>query len=104
MQRGLRLFGIIPLLVLLAVWEVLARSGVYSAALLPTPLEVGRVLISDAGDLLKHTRIETGAIFEPVDTRVDFVELGGIAAEYAWHRLAQEFVHFHLRDCVGFRQ
>jgi|KBSSwiStaDraftv2_1062776.scaffolds.fasta_scaffold27559_3 ABC-type nitrate/sulfonate/bicarbonate transport system permease component len=56
MQRGLRLFGIIPLLVLLAVWEVLARSGVYSAALLPTPLEVGRVLISDAGDLLKHTQ------------------------------------------------
>ena len=51
-----RFLGIVPLLALLAVWEVLARSGVYSAALLPTPAEVGRVLVSDAADLIKHTQ------------------------------------------------
>jgi len=40
-------------------------------------------------DLLKHARIETGAIFEAVDAGVDFAELRGIVGEYAWHRFAQ---------------
>ena len=52
---GSQFFGIIPLLGLLILWEVLARSGLYSAALLPTPGEVGRVLINEAPSLLKHT-------------------------------------------------
>jgi ABC-type nitrate/sulfonate/bicarbonate transport system permease component len=55
-MRASRLYGIVPLLLLLLVWEVAARSGIYSAALLPTPAEVGRVLVSDYADLLKHTQ------------------------------------------------
>lgn len=51
---GSRFLGFAPLLALLVIWEVMARSGLYSAALLPTPAEVGRVLVNDAGELLKH--------------------------------------------------
>lgn len=48
--------GVVPLLLLLILWEITTRIGVYSSALLPSPAEVGRVLLSDADSLLRHTQ------------------------------------------------
>jgi ABC-type nitrate/sulfonate/bicarbonate transport system permease component len=54
--RTSQLLGFVPLLFLLLVWEITVRAGVYSSALLPSPGEVGRVLITETDSLLRHTQ------------------------------------------------
>jgi ABC-type nitrate/sulfonate/bicarbonate transport system permease component len=51
-----RFMGVMPLLGLLIIWEIAAKSGAYSAALLPAPAEVARVFVSDAAELMRHTQ------------------------------------------------
>ncbi|KMO18072.1 ABC transporter permease [Methylobacterium indicum] len=57
MARSLRRapIGILPLLALLAAWELASRAGVYSAALFPSPLEVWSVFTDEGPLLLRHT-------------------------------------------------
>ena len=54
--------GAIPLLVLLAAWEMTSRSGVYTSVLLPSPTDVVKVFINDWSDLLKHTQASVSRV------------------------------------------
>ncbi|MEJ0069920.1 MAG: hypothetical protein WDO24_15710 [Pseudomonadota bacterium] len=55
----------IPLVLLIGLWEVVSRVGIYSSALLPAPSEVLQVFVRQWPELLKHTeasmaRVTTG--------------------------------------------
>lgn len=56
LRYAYRCLGIIPIFVILLVWEITSRAGVYSSVLLPSPAEVGRVFVKDFADLLRHTQ------------------------------------------------
>ncbi|MBV8168757.1 MAG: ABC transporter permease [Alphaproteobacteria bacterium] len=54
-----------PLVVLVALWELVYRAGIYSSVLLPAPSEVLHVFLTQQDELLKHTgaslaRVVTG--------------------------------------------
>src|SRR6202035_2055278 len=49
------LLGLIPIALLLIVWELATRSGSYSSVLLPSPSAVAIVLFRDWSDLARHT-------------------------------------------------
>lgn len=51
----LALLGASPLVVLLALWELVYRAGIYSSVLLPAPSEVFQVFLNQPDELLKHT-------------------------------------------------
>src|SRR5882724_6351822 len=44
-----------PLVVLVALWELVYRAGIYSSVLLPAPSEVFHVFLTQYPELLKHT-------------------------------------------------
>jgi ABC-type nitrate/sulfonate/bicarbonate transport system permease component len=49
------LLGCAPLVVVVALWEIVYRAGIYSSVLLPAPSEVLHVFLSQSAELLKHT-------------------------------------------------
>lgn len=49
-----RLVGIVPILVLLMVWQAAALAHFYPEVLLPPPLAVARVFVTDHAELLRH--------------------------------------------------
>lgn len=57
-----RLLGVIPLVVVLALWQLVHSGGIYSSALLPSPGEVAETFVSEFGELMKHTQASVGRV------------------------------------------
>ena len=49
-----RALGLLPIALLLLVWQLAADAGIYSAVLLPPPLAVARVFMDEPQELLRH--------------------------------------------------
>jgi ABC-type nitrate/sulfonate/bicarbonate transport system permease component len=65
MREPTRFLGLLPILLLLVLWQITAAAGIYSAVLLPPPLEVARAFADEPGTLLAHalasvTRVAVG--------------------------------------------
>jgi len=76
--------GALPILGLIGLWYFVSQAGVYSAALFPSPMEVGKVFISDYALLLRHTqasmlRVVTGILIAVITA----VPLGLLIGRYA---------------------
>lgn len=50
-----RALGLLPIVLLLALWQAAASAGLYSAVLLPPPSKVAEVFVSSGGELFRHT-------------------------------------------------
>lgn len=75
--------GALPLLALLVIWHVVAKSGIYSAVLLPAPGEVLQAFISQPEELWKHTQASLARVLFGVSlATVTAVPLGLLIGRY----------------------
>ncbi|MBB6306390.1 ABC transporter permease [Xanthobacter tagetidis] len=56
------IIGLVPLVVLVLIWQVAHQSGIYSTALFPSPAEVYAVFVDEFGDLARHAQASIGRV------------------------------------------
>jgi ABC-type nitrate/sulfonate/bicarbonate transport system permease component len=85
----------LPLVVLLAAWELVSRAGIYSSALLPAPSEVLLVFTRQWPELLKHTEASVARVSFGVSlAAVTAIPFGLLVGKY---RLLDEITDWSIQ-------
>lgn len=85
MKGAGRALGLLPILALLAAWQVAADAGVYSAVLLPPPLKVAEAFRDSPQEILGHMLASLRRVAIGVSLAfVTAVPLGLLIGRYEW--------------------
>ncbi len=80
-----RALGLLPIALLLLVWQLTADAGVYSAVLLPPPLAVARVFAESPDEILRHMLASLRRVGVGVSLAfIVAVPVGMLIGRYAW--------------------
>jgi ABC-type nitrate/sulfonate/bicarbonate transport system permease component len=78
-----RLLGLVPIALLLAVWQLAAMAELYPTILLPPPIDVARVFLNDPAELGTHALASVTRVVVGVGIAVLFaVPLGLLIGRY----------------------